>query len=91
MSDRPGSASRRWLKLALAAAAAATFLVVAQLVSPSLPGAAGKVYEQNCSQGIDASALFYTEVTDVHEFSVTGDGRYAIDVRPGLRLGADGE
>lgn len=91
MAGRPGSAARRWLKLAMAAAVAAAFLVAAQLVSPSLPGAAGMVYEQNCSQDIDASALFYTEVTDVHEFSVTGGGRYAIDVRPGLKLGAGGE
>ncbi len=90
MAGRPGPAARRWLKLALGAMAAVAFLVTAQLVSSSLPGAAGKVYERNYSQDIDASALFYTEVTDVHEFSVTGGGRYAIDVRPGLKLGADG-
>ena len=91
MADRPGAGARGWLRLALAAAVVAVFLAAAQLLSPHLPGAAGAVYEQNRSRDIDASALFYTEITDVHECSAADGGRYAIDVRPGLTLGADGE
>jgi hypothetical protein len=82
---------RGWLALAASLLALVAFLVLAELASPKLSGPAGMVYEQNRSRDLDASALFYTEVTDVREFLDVDRGRYGIDRRPRLKFVQENE
>ena len=54
---------RDWLKFALGLAALLGFAwLLASGVTP--PGAAGEVLRHNQAQGIDATALFYTELEE---------------------------
>lgn len=86
MTVRRGTHAKRWLALLASGAGLLALLAGAHLVSPALPGAPGEVFRQNQARDLDASALFYTEVTDVREFIDTEHGRYGLDLRPELKV-----
>ena len=91
MSGPSRTRAGRWLALVGAVVAVFALLAGAHRISPSLPGSPGEVFRQNQQQDLDASALFYTEVTDVREFIDLENGRYGLDIRPGLRIGGEHE
>ena len=86
MKTEIGLLLRRWLALSGGLAAIAGFVAVAQIVSPELPGPVGVVFEQNLSRNVDASALFYSEVTEIREF-LDEDGRYGGLLYPPTEIG----
>lgn len=67
---------RRWLAFLLGLMTIAGFIIVAHVVSPSLPGTSGAVYQQNVAENIDATALFYTDLGSLHDY-LSSDGKYA--------------
>jgi hypothetical protein len=68
--------ARAWLKLAAMLALLAAISMALILVAPLLPGMAGEVIENNERQGIQADALFYSEVAELKEFT-SEQGRYS--------------
>jgi len=64
-----------WLKLAVLLAVLAALTAGLILAAPLLPGVAGEVIRNNEQQDIRAGALFYSELTELAEFTAEG-GKY---------------
>ena len=52
------------------------FVTIAELSSPSIPGVAGALFKRNVEADIEATALIYTESTDVRDYLDEVDGKY---------------
>jgi len=71
---RPGW--RSWGALALVGVAVACFVGFARWTSPQLPGTAGALYRRNVAEGVEATALVYSESGSVCDYIDPENGRY---------------
>lgn len=76
MNTRDHRRTRAWLKLAVLLSLLAALTAGLILAAPLLPGIAGEVLRNNEQQGIRAGALFYSELTELEEFTAKG-GKYS--------------
>ncbi len=70
------AARHRWLRLVLGLAAVALFVGLLHVGSVHLGGAAGRLIENNLERDLEASALFYSEVTGLEDFLDDRTGAY---------------
>ncbi|MDH4351023.1 MAG: hypothetical protein OEW56_07740 [Gemmatimonadota bacterium] len=66
----------RWLRLAAALALGALVMAAVHAMTARATGPFGRAWAHNVEREINASALFYTELGDVREFTDRRHGRY---------------
>lgn len=67
----------RWLKLAAGLAAVVLTIAALHAGVGRAGGPCGRLWSANLASGVNANALFYTEVGPVCEFIDSARGRYA--------------